>query len=355
MDQSTNTTTTVVRQRGIKGRLSGLYAHDSTTKALATIGLFVVLVLFIVLALVAVKYAGVALRSASTAAVTLSSKLFSIESVVPTVSAKEVKVGVPFTISWEHKNQANDGSYSIYYPCVDGLYLTAQTVSGNQAVLCNKNFDFINQNDQLNLVASSTHTRSATLPIEIRFTKNGSTEPTISGVMQVTVINDALHNAPNTEVATTQNTGTTHVVSNQTNNTQTYVTGTQTSLNNPNGRVDLAVTILDKGYLDSNNNFISNSNPVRSNRVAVRFRIDNLGDKASGAFHFNAYLPTYPSQTYNADLQPSMNGGDHTEYTIAFDKALPGIQNFRVLVDPALEISESNETNNDVSTSINIQ
>ncbi|MDO8492189.1 MAG: CARDB domain-containing protein [bacterium] len=353
----------------IKARL-GKHANKATD-ILAIIGSVAILVLFVIGAVYTVKYAGVALRSVGAAAVTLSSKFFPREELVPTVDAEKIISGAPFVISWEKKNIKVSGSHSLYYPCVEGLFLKAQTPdSDTQNILCNKDFDFNNYDNRLTLTAASSKFNKVDLPITIKFTENGKSNPSISGVINVSIINDAIKSSgddvlivikDNDSTVTTGNTigGGTYTVTNPgktTSNTYNINGGSNSPVNNPNGHPDLRPAILETGYLDSDNNFVSTSTPMRSNRIAVRFKIENIGDKTSSTFRFNVYLPTYPSQIFNSDEQMGINVGERVEYTIAFDKALQGSQTFRIFVDPAQNVtSELNRNNNDLSTMINIQ
>jgi len=358
--------------------------HEATlTRALAVVGLFVVLIILIIGAAFTAKYAGVALRSSYAAAVTLSSKIFSTAPKT-TLTVGKVEHGKQFTLSWNHLKQATNGSYSLAYPCIDGVYFKASTLdSGVKTILCNKQFDFINHNNQLAFIPYSNTQHSVEVPITIYFTKNGEKTPTVSGVIAVTIVNNAIKEGtistdtteggfeiststvdttkkPTTGTGITIGTPTT-VKTGETVGTKTEqnyggtVSGTSGSYSNPNGKPDLRAMWIDTGILDSNNNFISKNNPSRADRIAVKFRIENVGNKVSGPFRFNGYLPTYPQQTYNAEIQPSIYPGDRIEYTLAFDRAVNGAQQVRIQVDGGNEVNESNETNNDTYVSINIQ
>jgi hypothetical protein len=360
------------------------------TKALASIGLAVVLILLLVLGAVTVKYAGVALKSSYSAAVSLSSKIFTTSPITtsPTTTTKPesagtVNSGASFTLSWNHLKKTAAGSYSLSYPCVDSLSIKATTPeNGTETVYCNKEFLFINHNNELGLTVRSEKYHSVDLPITILFTKNGEKTASVSGVIYVTVVNNAIASSTDstdtnsqneTIVASVSTTTTTKPTTNTGNNTGgttikngeqagnttsiTYTGGTTvgSGVNNPNGKPDLRPVIMETGYLDSSNAFVRSDTPSRANRVAVRFRIENIGDKVSGPFRFNAYLPTYPSQTFNSEVQLPIYPGDRIEYVLGFDRAINGVQQFHVQVDGGNDIVESNENNNDGYVNINIQ
>ncbi len=336
------------------------------------VGIVAVIIIIALGAASVAKYATVGLKKI-TAAVTLStSDIFTSEEVIPEVSVDNIVVGKPFVLSWDHMKKATGGSYSLNYPCADGLYLTADTIdAGKKTVLCNKDFDFVNRGNQMTLIASSTQFSKVELPITLKFTRNGESKPLISSVIRVDILNPSIKDeipvvvattttpvvttpAPTQPVVTTPK-PTTPTPGQTTSNTYNIGGSTSSTVENPNGKADLRPVILDVGYLDSNNNFVSDSAPRRSNRVAVKFKVENIGDKTSSSYRFNAYLPTYPSQTFNSDEQIGIGAGNRIEYTIAFDKALEGNQSFRILVDGSDNVKESNENNNDDSTTIKIQ
>ncbi len=350
-----------------------IQAMSSFKDVFSIIGIIVVILFVAYGAAFAAKYAATGIKKIA-ASVTLSTaNVLTSEEVIPDISSENVTVGKAFTLSWDHLKKAEGGSYSINYPCVDGLYLTINTVNaGKVTALCNKDFDFINNDNELVMVASSSEFYSVELPITLKFTRNGEDKPYLTSVIKVDIINPAIKNT-NTGGTTVINQPVkteTIVVNNPTYTPPTtqyyppvpgqttnnvYTVGGSNVSSNPNGRADLRPTILDVGYLDSNSNFVSTPSPVANNRIAVKFKIENIGDKTSTSYRFNAYMPTYPNQIFNSDEQIGIAPGNRIEYTIAFNQALQGNQNFRILVDGSNTVVESNETNNETSVTIDIR
>lgn len=355
-------------KRGLIKRL--VARKEPAVKVFAVIGLVAVLLLLIAGAAFTAKYAYVGVQKISAAAVTLSSKVFSTdkEEVVPEVSAGEVESGRPFTLSWNHLKKATNGSYALYYPCFDGLFLSAKTLdSDKETILCNKYFDFVNRDNELSLTAYSDTTSTLELPIAISFTRNGESQPSVDGIITVTITNKNIKKGPAKEATKKetivintppQTTGGT-TGSNQGPTTwNTYTVGGTGSCvaTNKTGKPDLVAEFIETGTLDQNKNFTKTDTPSRSAyAIAVKFRIANKGDKTSGTFNFNAYLPTYPSQIWNADTQPGLEPGACKEYTLGFDKSLAGNNPFTIRVDGGNLVAESDESNNDMTTTLRIQ
>ncbi|OHA43873.1 MAG: hypothetical protein A3G03_01015 [Candidatus Taylorbacteria bacterium RIFCSPLOWO2_12_FULL_44_15c] len=120
------------------------------------------------------------------------------------------------------------------------------------------------------------------------------------------------------------------------------------------GKPDLAVKILETGVIDKVTNVWTATTSLRSiDRIAVRFSVENLGTKETGAWYFNAILPTYPSYIYSANSQNSLLPGDRIEFTLGFDSVEKKDGNVIVInVDPANSIFEASEENNIVRVTL---
>jgi hypothetical protein len=121
-------------------------------------------------------------------------------------------------------------------------------------------------------------------------------------------------------------------------------------ISNPNGNPDLAVTILDVGTISQYNGYFVSNNTVRKgDTVAVRFVVENTGNKIVDMWNFNAVLPTMPMNIYSSEMQPPLMPGDKMQYTVQFDKVDSAATNgaFTINVDPSNMIwNELNKNNN---------
>lgn len=328
-----------------------ILSKEMGLKVFATVGLFVILIIIIFGAALTVNYAGKGL----TAAVTLLTGQSPLEEVIPKTNITKVTSGEAFEMSWDHKEKAKNGSYSLYYPCVDDVFITVQTLDeGKKTALCNKQFDFVNRNNELKLIASNAGEEIVKLPISISFTPNGESEATITGVVAIEVAPGKVVEGVAKDSSTNTETKTTEVIryipiQTLPSTNVTYPVSGGTRISNPNGFPDLRANLLEVGVLNSSNQFTRTDTLRRSDyKIAVRFRIENIGDKTSDPYRFNAYLPTYPAQTYNSDVKPGLQPGEYVDYTLGFDRPVEGNTAVRIQVDGGNYIIESSEINNEL-------
>jgi len=496
------------KKAALKERAKKRTWRNATTNAsgpLTVIGALAIAVVIAIVIFYIGKYIFEYVRNRPTspsAPVTLSTNILQtiespqVSSTTPSVSSIKVVTDKPFTFSWLASKNLPKGAYSLSYPCIEGVTLSALTgETTRQTITCNTDFKFISPSGELRLIAASTKLAMVDLPVTLRFTKDGETEPMVSGVTTIKIVNESL-NTNSTKKTTSvtpayvnNTTSSYYPVSPQTtaqnytypynqnmyspynysgnysgtygqtyntNSTNPYFYNTYNSypynnttpynpylsLVNPNAstqcgsynannqlivcnqygqpinnyintyntypygnsynqyngyqnynnnncaaynqygncipynqnnnynpynpstpgynysvaRPDLRVVISDVGYLDNLNNFVSNTQPMQYTRIAVRFRIENVGTVNSGPFRFTAYMPTQTVQTYNSVEQIGLVPSGRIEYTLAFDRALPGTQTFRVVVDPSnLVYNEINRGNNETSIQLFIR
>ncbi|MEJ0054102.1 MAG: CARDB domain-containing protein [bacterium] len=138
-------------------------------------------------------------------------------------------------------------------------------------------------------------------------------------------------------------------------------TGTAVRSGSFTGLPDLTVTNLVVGYLPSNDSsdaaFVLSSSVPDNRRFAVKFSVVNRGTNVSGTWDFEAKLPTKQSYTFSSPTQVSLNPGDHIDFMLHLDdgEAKTGDQSFSVTLDPDKDVSESDESNNYASASIEIR
>ena len=126
---------------------------------------------------------------------------------------------------------------------------------------------------------------------------------------------------------------------------------------NQNGHPDLIPLVRAIGIVDSNNAFTSTSTIHQGQRGAVQFAVTNIGDKSSGEWIFAAVLPTYPSFTFNSEVQRSLRPGERVEYTLGFDSAqgdASGLGTITINVNPSRTVNESNYNNDIIRATIQV-
>ena len=318
----------------------------------------------------------VAMRGINAAAVYLSS-VFVPKERLEIKLADEVFSGYPFTLSFEHVGKSTDGSYTLYFPCVDGLSLVATSASGAaETVYCNVPFHFVNSDNALSITAVSAKNRYVDLSLSINFTPNGMSAVSLSGQRTAILTNTKIALSSNylsanvpapttTPVSNTGSTGTSGTPKPLTPGTKTeqsqttgpfYGSGTPTTtVSNPSGKPDLVAKLIAIGVITGTaNDFTATTTVRRSDKIAVKFSVENLGNKNSGEWRFNGILPTYPAYTLNSDAQTSLAPGDKIEFTMAFDRALDGAREVKIVLDPATLVIESDENNNTLTVPMTI-
>ncbi len=125
----------------------------------------------------------------------------------------------------------------------------------------------------------------------------------------------------------------------------------------PYGLPDLTVHIIATGYLagPSTDSFVPANIIPPGAHPAVQFSVANVGTNVTGPWNFGAQIPSYNNTAFASPVEPSLNPGDHTVFTLGFNNAIPGpAQTITVQVDPTDSITESNEANNSAAAAVTI-
>lgn len=311
----------------------------------------------------------------SSAAVSLSSIFVPAERLSINVPTANINSGEPFTFSWTHTNKRSTGTYTVTFGCSNGL--TMQTIGENgvyQSVTCNTPFNFTNATNEMTFVATSNTARFLDVPFTVEFTRLSDGTVSASAKTTLTITNSA-YVEPGSTIPTTilpQGAQVTPSKTTQTPSASVPTTPAATTpapakpaakkpvvtttyatvgpISNPNGNPDLAVTILDVGTISQYNGYFVSNNTVRKgDTVAVRFVVENTGNKIVDMWNFNAVLPTMPMNIYSSEMQPPLMPGDKMQYTVQFDKVDSAATNgaFTINVDPSNMIwNELNKNNN---------
>lgn len=248
-----------------------------------------------------------------------------------TVSAPQVIVneGTPFSISWTHKDKNTDGVYTVRFDCSEDITLTSPVRSGSLS--CNTSLNVGDTNSASFTADSAKGDSTIDVRFHVEYTPNGETVPTMTDDETITIARTEPTNSGGT--------------------TGGIVTTPVTAVSDPNGHIDLSVSLVAVGVVDNTTNqFFTVQNPSRSafnQRVAVRFEVKNNGTKTSPTWTFTASLPTAQNYVYNSPTQSALRPGESIIYTLAFDSFVNSTSGtVTVNVDPSNYISESNESNN---------
>ena len=125
----------------------------------------------------------------------------------------------------------------------------------------------------------------------------------------------------------------------------------------PYGLPDLSVSIIATGYLSgpSTASFVPANIIPPGARPAVEFSVADVGTNVTGPWNFLAHIPSINDTVFNSPIEPSLNPGDHTVFTLGFNEAIPGqSQPINITVDPNNQIQESSKANNSATASVTI-
>ncbi len=291
---------------------------------------------------------------------TLASAFVSVQSffspaerIVLSLVDSQVVVEEPFTLSWEHRGKAADGSYSFFYGCSDDIHLAL----AGDTVFCNTELPILSTDTLLTLTAYGNVVGIASVPVEVRFRENNETVISERGELTVTVQDERLDDAASTStepvasttpVAPAPITGGPNIVPAPIQ-TMPIITG---PVSDPNGKADLTVRVLAYGLVDKNSGVFTEKDEIprdlpSNKRGAIKFVVENVGTKLSGEWAFEAALPTSPSYTYKSNDQDSLYPGDKIEFIIGFDKLKNADDDdYRIEIDSKDDVNESNENNN---------
>lgn len=326
--------------------------RTASLKGLAVVG-FIAILIFGIWGVIQVGRSLPNVFSAiSAAAVSLSSIFVPAERLEISLPSANITSGEPFTLTWTHEGKRGDGTYTVSFACRDGLTMEAPSRTGvYQKVFCNTPFNLTNESSSMKLIALSSQSRYLDVPMKLTFTRLSDGKVTAETETALTVINDKISTTvtPAPTTPTTPTTGTGTGVRPGTPSRNTYIVTQAGRASDPNGRPDLAVTILDTGSIDSNNVYTKAGVIKRTERGAVRFVVENLGTKTVDGWMFNAVLPTLPMHIFSSPMQPALGPGDKIEYTLGFDQvdgAATG-NSITINADPANSIwNEVSENNN---------
>lgn len=133
-------------------------------------------------------------------------------------------------------------------------------------------------------------------------------------------------------------------------------------INDPNGLPDLVPMVLATGKLVGGyaaDNFVATSDLVKTDRIAIKFAVENNGTKESGTnWRFNVVMPTETTYIFEGKAEHVQNllPGEKIEYVIGFDQSKVGTDlQIAVAVDQNQGVAEIKEDNNGAFVKITVK
>jgi hypothetical protein len=309
------------------------------------------------------------IKAVSQAAVSLSGNFvpaprLNLESTKYTVGSGET-----FTLSWTFdKNTETEGSYLLSYPCAQNMHVEiVDSTSGEyRTAFCNTYINFMTDDNSVRVRAFANPRDPITFPITVYFTKNGSNTITSRAQAEINVAGSG--SVIQTPSNNTQPTRTSNPRTTNSPTTRTYTvtqnrpaTTAPAPAQNQTPRVygqgiDLTPRIIATGIVSTTTDeFIPKKQIGYRERGAIKFEVENVGDKTSTEWSFSMILPTYPEYTFLSEQQPPLAPGDKVEYTIAFDSIKREEKaEFLINVDNTGSVNDTNRSNNIKRSSIEV-
>lgn len=271
-------------------------------------------------------------------ATTLDTVFVPNEDISSILDKKTISSGETFTLSFE--GNSDNKLYTFNFPCTDGVSFSI-VGEPKTSIECGKDFYLLNKTNEVSITGFSINKRIAVVPIKIGLQNEDSQKIDPVSNFNLTITNSNF-SAPIDDTKTEEKT-----------DSNTNYTGTS-YINTYVGKADLSVKITDTGIINKNTLQFTKTSVISStDRVGVKFEVQNIGDKISGVWNFSATLPSLTSPTYQSNSQISLKPGDKIEFTLGFDNPTTyGTNNVTINIDPSNYISEILESNNTASVSI---
>ena len=368
---------------------------SAVLKLLAIIGLVAILALAAWMSIQVIRLAPTAFKTVSSAVSSASISLSSIFSRAPendvefSLSTSTLSSDEPFTIEWDRETENAEITYLLEYECADGFSLHVVTAGTSTDTICNEPFEFTTVDTSLEIIPVSTSNRFLDVTLTLRALAEdfatGTPQELANDTVTLTVINDNLTDSPATladngigETPETPETPsqTASVADAPTDTTPAvgapapvepvaprkpttvYVPNPRVAID-PDGRPDLAVTILGTGVvLDVNDNdsFFPLKKIPTDQRGAVQFEVENVGNNVSKSWDFTAQLPIEGDDDFEfaSPKQDPLKPGDKITFTLKFDSVLEDDRGtIKIKLDPGS--ADRNDANDDATVIVTIE
>jgi hypothetical protein len=327
---------------------------DGLTKTFAIVG-FLVLIIFTVW--LAVRIVSV-LPSAFSSLASLADSVYNYKDakeIVVETQSSVVNAGESFLISWTKMRR--DGTYTFSYACTEGVSVDVRDALGAIAGLaCGTPLSLDNATSLEVLIASEKY-RFVDIPYTITYTGKGDSEVSVATTKTITIVNATIPATGAVVVETPKPVVTPEVSTLKPTVTPTpvkkptYVPPTTTTVSkvvyalpvsNPNGTIDLQVTILGAGTL-SGSTFSKASNIDVDKTGAIQFAVKNIGTKTADVWSYVAHLPG--DMTYTSGTQKALKPQEQAIITLGFEGITKtGNEKFDVAVTAQNDIKKTNNT-----------
>lgn len=337
---------------------------ETMTKLLAIVGFLAAIVLLVFIAVKIVAF----IPGAFSSLASIADSVYNYDrtpSITITTPSSVVKSGESFTVSWSEQKRA--GTYSFSYTCGTGIVVETRTADGEiEAIPCGEAYALAKDQTTLEIVVTTDAQRFTDLDYTIIFTPSDPRQEAITTDARVTIVNATLPSTTNLdpkpedvkeEVVTTPTEPAPAAPATPAKPT-TPVAGTPTYVeeviyaiptSNPNGVIDLRVTLIGVGTIE-NKNFVLAKEVEAGESTALRFSVKNIGTKTAEDWSFKANLPA--DIDYTSGDQKALKPNEEAIITLTFTGAdRTGTESFGVTATAKGDI---NTKNNSVTSTVKV-
>jgi len=301
------------------------------------------IILFILLVIFILRLVPVAISNIANIGTSIKSGFSSIssdgEEIAITTNSDNLLSKEPLLVNFIYSPTV-PGQYYVSYTCADGLFYDIQSSNGPKRIICNTPFKLGSDLDAISLVPIITKPNvflDSTLSIEF---KDQTGNQIAKGTKLITIKNES----------TTGDTGSNPYGA---NNALSGSTVTVTPTESKPATVKVPVT-TSRPTNPTRDLVITNMYRL-DNQSGLVFNVYNKGNSSSGIWDFSYTDAENPSQIVTSPVQANLAGGQGLAITVRFDGQQNANQLVVITLDPYNRISETNETNNIGSISINGQ
>lgn len=324
--------------------------NQNKPNILMRVGVIVgILIILFVITIGIIKLVPKALSSMANISVSFSSLFKPTEKLTATLSPSAIKTGESTTLSFGNTGKDLKGAYTLSYECQNGVKIIYKNGPQSIDFTCNYHYVVTPTNNSIVLIGTAPQGVASKVPLTLSFIPTASTSPTLKASVSLTISNTS-----GTPSASPTPTGVAPTVT-----PTPYPTATPrptvTSVPQETGSADLSIRLIDQGIIDpSTNQFVSTRNYTSANTVVLKFEIENIGTKRSGAWSFRTTQPT----TLSADATRSsgtlgtlLPGYSTGVVTLGISGIRPEGGMITVVANP-LSTNESNYSNNTLQVQV---
>lgn len=288
-------------------------------------------------------------------------------------NTKEVNSGEEFVLNWKNNTEDKDGIYNLNFKCVQGIKVEYQTRDGLRPVICNTTFPLPQEIYSFPFTVTSLNTKKTTLSFTVNFSDKDTNksklkndgeivvlpkEAKVNETVSTTATSSQTSNPPRlySPPVVTTNTQAEDKSAPQTSNEATYPKPTpeKAPAKTYSGSPDLAIRLVDVGWVDNFTNFHSGTSIPNGARVLVKFNVSNRGTAPTGAWTVNALLPTkiYYERSFYSQTEPTVFPGATFDLNLAFDEFDPSAGNLFISLNNS---ADQNVVNNSISVPLYVR